>query len=293
MDLTTWLAVLGFITGAVGLGWQILTHRLTGGRVRIFATREKLDDQWIVRVNVTNAGRLAASVEGVAIWAQVNGRRLRRLAWRAVLIARIGWVDARARLLIFSPCLTFSAPAGYADPRDRVQFPFVLQPGQTVTLPTLGITWSDVDKRPLRAAVLLGFGPPVQVEVRDVEELNPFVISAPSGNWTFHLSAFWSRPPVEDDESIIRRAMLHSALVESFPELLQDLERLSPAPATTSLVDLLREARHQRGSGLIADELLNTLRQRLDEMARTGPSSVEVVRAALSELERFEQRTSQ
>ncbi|MFD9903604.1 hypothetical protein [Streptomyces sp. NPDC059063] len=285
MDVTTWLAVLGFLTGVIGLVWQILTHRLTGGRVRVFAVRQEVDGEWLVRVDIVNAGRLAVSVEGVAIWAQVKGRRLRRIAWRAVLVARIGWAHARARLLVFTPSFSVTAPAGYADHRDRVQFPLILQPGQTTTLPHVGITWSDMDDRPLRAAVLLGAGAPVQTEVRDTKDLDPFVIAAPEGNWTIHFAAAWERPPTTDDESVIDRAMWQSALFQTLPPLLRDLGRLAPSPAVEALHDVVPEIQEWRGRpGFISDALLRSLSVSLEQLAPVRMESADAVRGVLARL---------
>ncbi|MEU6667921.1 hypothetical protein [Streptomyces sp. NPDC046727] len=64
MNWTNALAVFGAVTGAAGFGWQIWSHRLTGGRVKVLSTRLKHNGRWWVRTDVSNVGRLDVTIVG-------------------------------------------------------------------------------------------------------------------------------------------------------------------------------------------------------------------------------------
>lgn len=62
MNWTNALAVFGAGTGAGGLGWQMGSHRLTGGRVQVWPTRLKQEGRWWVRTSVSNVSRLDVTI---------------------------------------------------------------------------------------------------------------------------------------------------------------------------------------------------------------------------------------
>ncbi|MFF2847619.1 hypothetical protein ACFVT5_15050 [Streptomyces sp. NPDC058001] len=68
MNRTNALAVFGAVTGAAGVGWQIWSHRLRGGRVEVLSTRQRPDGRWWVRTDVSNVARLDVTIVGYSIW---------------------------------------------------------------------------------------------------------------------------------------------------------------------------------------------------------------------------------
>jgi hypothetical protein len=176
MGWTTSLAVFGAITGAAGLGWQVWSHRLTGGRVQVLALRERRDGHWRVRTDVLNVGRLDVSIIGYSVWPDVPGYRLRKLRWRVTVVRKAGLAHARRSLVVFSPSVHFSAPIRFEDDERSVELPVVLKAGTMLALPEVGIGWPEGAKRKLCAAIHLGAGRIVRARVLAVEAIRPLEI---------------------------------------------------------------------------------------------------------------------
>ncbi|GDY60268.1 hypothetical protein [Streptomyces violaceusniger] len=116
MNCTNALAASGAVTGASGLGWQMWSHRLTGGRVGVWPTRLKQEGRWWVRTSVSNVSRLDVTIVGYSIWRDIPGHRLKRTLWRLQAIGRLGWRKARRTQMLFNPqqLLAANGPASRA-----------------------------------------------------------------------------------------------------------------------------------------------------------------------------------
>jgi hypothetical protein len=69
MSATLAIALIGAVTGVVGLAWQLASFTLTGARVKLWAwgwQRER--GSWPVRIRVANRGRLDAYIDGLYTW---------------------------------------------------------------------------------------------------------------------------------------------------------------------------------------------------------------------------------
>ncbi|MFG2810309.1 hypothetical protein ACLQ2D_33820 [Streptomyces sp. DT199] len=267
MDLTTWLAVLGFVTGVVGLGWQISTHWLTGRRVQVLALRERSHGEWIVQTRIMNVGRLDVSVQSYSVWADPTGHRLRRLRWRIGAVRRLGWSHAWRTQVMVSPSLAISAPGGFADDASRVQFPFVLKAGEMYVFPTLSVHVPPATDRVLKVAVGLGVGRPVQAKVLDVSALQSHRMDVPEETgWSISLSEVWGHPAFAPEEDpVVPGSRSLTELIKAASEFIADLSRVRETPQVTALRDSAAEAReHIVADGRLSGPRLEHLQQLVD-----------------------------
>jgi hypothetical protein len=191
MNWTNALAVFGAVTGAAGFGWQIWSHRLTGGRVEVLSTRQKHDGHWWVRTDVSNVGRLDVTIVGYSIWRDIPGHRLRRALWRLRAVQRVGWKRARRTELIFNPAVTFSAPVRFETDGQSVELPFVLKAGAMLSLPLMGMEVPNRIGRQLRVSLHLGTGRIIRSDVQEADALEPLRIDLDefTGHWSLHVGA--------------------------------------------------------------------------------------------------------
>lgn len=267
MDLTTWLAVLGFATGVVGLGWQIATHWLTGRRLQVLALRERSQDGWVIQTHIMNVGRLDVSVQSYSVWADFAGRRLYRLWWRLRAIRKMGWSHALRTQVTFSPSVTIAAPGGFADNATRAQFPFILKAGEMYVLPTLGVRLPPVTDRVLTVAVGLGVGRPVRAKVLDVSALSHRIDVPEESGWRMSVTEAWGHPafaPVADPIAPGSRAL--TVLAAEASNFLDDLSFLRiDDPVTVALKEGVSEARdYIMMGGNVSLSRLQNLRELLD-----------------------------
>ncbi|MFD0119607.1 hypothetical protein ACFVZL_40395 [Streptomyces sp. NPDC058320] len=259
MDLTTWLAVLGFVTGVVGLVWQISTHWLTGRRLQVLALRKQSEGEWLVQTSVLNVGRLDETIQNYSVWGDFTGRRVRRLRWRLRTIRQLGWSHAWRTQVTFAPSLTVGAPGGFSDDSTHVQFPFVLKAGEKYTFPTLRVTVPRSTDRSLKVSVGRGVGRPVVGKVADVAQVEAHNIDVPEeSGWGWSVGHLWSHPafaPMNDDVpgSVVLTEIVHKA-----DDMLADLSRVRQSAATDTFAAKLSEFRGQ----ILADRRLPLPRAR-------------------------------
>lgn len=189
MNWTHALAVFGAVTGAASFGWQIWSHRLTGGRVEVLSTRLKHDGRWWVRTDVSNVGRLDVTIIGYSIWRDIPGHRLRRALWRLRAVQKVGWKRARRTELIFNPAVNFSAPVRFENDGQSVELPFVLKAGAMLSLPLMGMEVPNRIGRQLRVSLHLGTGRIIRADVQDADALEPLRIDLDefTGQWSLHV----------------------------------------------------------------------------------------------------------
>lgn len=268
MDLTTWLAVLGFATGVVGLGWQISTHWLTGRRLQVLALRERSGEEWVVQTHIMNVGRLDVSVQSYSVWADFTGRRLQRFRWRLRAIRQLGWSHARRTQMTFSPSVTIGAPGGFADDAKRVQFPFILKAGEMYIFPKLNVHVPAATDRVLTSAVGLGVGRPLQARVVDVSALGSRAIEVPEeSGWRMGLREVWVHPAFAPEEDpIVPGSRTLTELVAASTDLLEDLSRIRETPQTAVLREHVEETRTRiLDRGRVSGLRLQQLQELLDE----------------------------
>jgi hypothetical protein len=176
MSWTTALAVFGAATGALGVTWQIWSHRLTGGRVQVLALRERRGRDWLVSTSVVNVGRQDVSLVGYTLWLEPRGMRWKRLRWKARMLPRYGLAHVRRILLTAPPSLNISGKAWLRDDHDSVQFPLVVQAGTTLRLPNITLGWASDAKFQPRVGLHLGSGKIVQAEVLAADAFDPLDI---------------------------------------------------------------------------------------------------------------------
>ncbi|AQW46679.1 hypothetical protein ACIQPP_08445 [Streptomyces violaceusniger] len=195
MNWTNALAVFGAVTGASSLGWQMWSHRLTGGRVEVWPTRLKQEGRWWVRTSVSNVGRLDVTIVGYSIWRDIPGHRLKQALWRLRAIGRLGWRKARRTQMLFHPSVHFGAPVQIGSDAECIELPFVLKAGSMVSLPSMGLEVPDRIARQLRVSVHLGAGGIIRADVLDDDVLEPLRIDLDdyTGAWSLHIG-----PPTTD-----------------------------------------------------------------------------------------------
>ncbi|MFF1834190.1 hypothetical protein ACFVXE_08285 [Streptomyces sp. NPDC058231] len=268
MDLTTWLAVLGFVTGFVGLGWQIFTHWLTGRRLQVLALRERSYEGWTIQTHILNVGRLDVSIQSYSVWADFTGRRLRRFRWRIQAVRKLGWSHARRTQVTFSPSVAISAPGGFADDATRVQFPFILKAGEMFVFPSLSVRVPPSTDRVLTVAVGLGAGRPLRARVLDVSALRSHpVIDVPAEDgWSIGVREAWFHPafaPVVDP--IVPGSRSLTDLVTAAGDFIEDLSLLRETPQSIALGEAVSEMREYiLANGDLSGILLDRLRELLD-----------------------------
>ena len=263
MDLTTWLAVLGFATGVIGLGWQISTHWLTGRRLQVLALRERSQDGWVVQTHIMNVGRLDVSVQSYSVWADFVGRRLYRLWWRVRAIRKLGWSHALRTQVTFSPSVTITTPGEFADNATRAQFPFVLKAGEMYVLPTLGVRLPPATDRVLTVAVGLGVGRPVRAKVLDVSALSHRIDVPEESGWSMSVGEAWGHPAFAPEVDPGSRAI--TVLAAAATTFVEDLSRLRDDPEIVALRAGVSEARdYIMMGGNVSSTHLRNLRELLD-----------------------------
>ncbi|MGW2050832.1 hypothetical protein ACWCPF_37515 [Streptomyces sp. NPDC001858] len=195
MNWTNALAVFGAVTGTAGFGWQIWSHRLTGGRVEVLSTRQKHDGRWWVRTDVSNVGRLDVTIVGYSIWRDIPGHRFRRALWRLRAVQRVGWKRARRTEMIFNPSVAFHAPVQFEVDGASVELPFVLKAGAMLSLPLMGMEVPNRIGQQLRVSLYLGTGRIIRADVQEADALEPLRIDLDefTGQWSLHVG-----PPTDD-----------------------------------------------------------------------------------------------
>ncbi|MFB7636503.1 hypothetical protein ACFC0M_36945 [Streptomyces sp. NPDC056149] len=178
MSWTTALAVFGAATGALGVAWQMWSHRLTGGRVQVLALRERHGREWAVSTSVVNVGRQDVSLIGYTLWLEPDGMWWKRIKWKVRMLPRYGFAHVRRTLITVPPSMNITGKAWLRDGQDSVQFPLVIRAGTTLRLPNVTLGWaSDTEFRP-HVAIHLGSGKIVRAEVLATDALEPIDISA-------------------------------------------------------------------------------------------------------------------
>ncbi|MGW6753136.1 hypothetical protein [Streptomyces sp. NPDC055006] len=269
MDLTTWLAVLGFVTGVVGLGWQISTHWLTGRRLQVLALRERSHEGWVIQTHILNVGRLDVSVQSYSVWADFTGRRLRRFRWRIQAVRQLGWSHARRTQVTFPPSVAISAPGGFADDATRVQFPFILKAGEMFVFPSLSVRVPPSTDRVLTVAVGLGVGRPLRTRVLDVSALrsHPIIDVPAEDGWSIGVREAWFHPafaPVVDP--IVPGSRSLTDLVTAAGDFLADLSYIRETPQIVALSEAVSEMREYiLANGDLSGIPLDRLRELIDE----------------------------
>ncbi|MFH8336308.1 hypothetical protein [Streptomyces sp. AM6-12] len=195
MNWTNALAIFGAVTGASGLGWQMWSHRLTGGRVEVLSTRLKRDGRWWVRTDVSNVGRLDVTIVGYSVWRDIPGHRLKRAVWKLRAVRRLGWKRARRIQVLFNPAVHFGAPVQVGSEAERIDLPLVLKAGSMVSLPLIGMEVPNRIGRQLRVSLHLGTGRIIRADVHDADALEPLRIDLDeyTGDWSLHIG-----PPTTD-----------------------------------------------------------------------------------------------
>ncbi|MET9835419.1 hypothetical protein ABZ078_40470 [Streptomyces sp. NPDC006385] len=177
MSWTTTLAVFGAATGALGVTWQILSHRLTGGRVQVLALREQRGRDWVVSTSVINVGRQDVSLIGYTVWLEPGGMWWKRIKWKVRMLPRYGFAHVRRILITVPPSLNITGKAWLRDDQDSVQFPLVVRAGTTLRIPNVAVGWASDSKFQPRVAIHLGSGKIVQAEVLATDAFEPIDIT--------------------------------------------------------------------------------------------------------------------
>jgi hypothetical protein len=184
VSATLAVAIVGAVTGILGLAWQFVNFYWSGARVQLFALRWRQEgdsDSWWIRTEVSNVGRLDATVVGYSVWVGRRDYRRRRFLWRIHSWPKMSWRVSRRMLPVTAPSVVVGSPGKlWYDPEsgepDSVEFPLTVRPGQSVNIPQIGMGWTD-SHQVLHVAVQLGSGRIVTAEPLDSGRLRPFETS--------------------------------------------------------------------------------------------------------------------
>jgi hypothetical protein len=179
MNATLVIAIIGAVTGILGLVWQLVNFAWSGARTQLLAMRWRREDDegWWIAADISNVGRLDATVIGYSVWADRGRYRRRRLLWRLRNWPKTRWRDSRRMLPTTAPSISVGSPGelSWSDDagRSSIALPMVLGAGTTVSVPRVGLGWGNQPLTPL-VAVQLGSGKLVVAEALDVNGLKPF-----------------------------------------------------------------------------------------------------------------------
>jgi hypothetical protein len=179
MSATLVIAIVGALTGILGLAWQLVNFAWSGARTQLLAIRWRQEDGagWWIETEVSNVGRLDATIVGYSVWADHGRYRRRRLVWRLRNWPGTPWRVSRRMLPVTAPSISVGSPGelAWSDETDRssIELPALVKAGQTVAVPRVGLGWGDQRLTP-HVAVQLGSGRFVVAEPLDASTLRPF-----------------------------------------------------------------------------------------------------------------------